>query len=112
LLRSCSQESSERIINGTLDEVPAFADGQPQRDDTTLAVMSVQEGLVKRFDAGHTRRNSASVCNRYVVFSSDGTEIYYQGTPGRGEVWSVPTLGGQTRRLVSGTAVAPCCLRI
>ncbi len=44
LLRSCSQESPERIINGILDEVSAFADGQPQRDDATLVVMSVQEG--------------------------------------------------------------------
>jgi serine/threonine protein kinase/Tol biopolymer transport system component len=42
-----------------------------------------------------------------VVFSSDGTEIYYEQTPGRGKVWSVPTLGGAPRRLVSGTAVAP-----
>jgi sigma-B regulation protein RsbU (phosphoserine phosphatase) len=44
LLRSCSQESPERIINGILDEVSAFADGEPQRDDATLVVMSVQEG--------------------------------------------------------------------
>lgn len=44
LLRSCSQESPERIISGILDEVSAFADGQPQRDDATLVVMSVQEG--------------------------------------------------------------------
>jgi serine phosphatase RsbU (regulator of sigma subunit)/DNA-binding transcriptional regulator YhcF (GntR family) len=44
LLRSCSRESPERIINRILDEVSAFADGQPQRDDATLVVMSVQEG--------------------------------------------------------------------
>jgi serine phosphatase RsbU (regulator of sigma subunit) len=44
LLRSCCQESPEQIINGILDEVSAFADGQPQRDDATLVVMSVQEG--------------------------------------------------------------------
>ena len=44
LLRSCSRESPEQIINGILDEVSAFADGQPQRDDATLVVMSVQEG--------------------------------------------------------------------
>ncbi|MGA9969253.1 MAG: PP2C family protein-serine/threonine phosphatase, partial [Candidatus Acidiferrales bacterium] len=44
LLRSRSQESPERIIDGILDEVSAFADGQPQRDDATLVVMSVQEG--------------------------------------------------------------------
>lgn len=44
LLRSCSQQSPEQIINAILDEVSAFADGQPQRDDATLVVMSVQEG--------------------------------------------------------------------
>ena len=44
LLRSCSRESPEQIINSILDEVSAFADGQPQRDDVTLVVMSVQEG--------------------------------------------------------------------
>jgi sigma-B regulation protein RsbU (phosphoserine phosphatase) len=44
LLRSCSGETSERIIECTLDEVSAFANGQPQRDDVTLVVMSVQEG--------------------------------------------------------------------
>jgi serine phosphatase RsbU (regulator of sigma subunit) len=44
LLRSCSRESPERIVNDILDEVSAFADGQPQRDDATLVVMSVQEG--------------------------------------------------------------------
>ncbi len=42
-----------------------------------------------------------------VVFASDGTEIYYERTPGRDEVWRVPTLGGEPRRLVAGTAVAP-----
>ena len=43
----------------------------------------------------------------HVVFSGDGTEIYYQRTPGRGEAWSVPTLGGEPRRFVSGIAVTP-----
>ncbi len=44
LLRSCSRETPEQIIKCTLDEVSAFANGQPQRDDVTLVVMSVQEG--------------------------------------------------------------------
>jgi phosphoserine phosphatase RsbU/P len=44
LLRSCSRESPERIVNDILDEVSSFADGQPQRDDATLVVMSVQGG--------------------------------------------------------------------
>jgi phosphoserine phosphatase RsbU/P len=44
LLRSCSRETPEQIIKHVLDEVSAFANGQPQRDDVTLVVMSVQKG--------------------------------------------------------------------
>lgn len=46
LLRSCScvDATPERIIECILDEVSAFANGQRQRDDVTLIVMSVQEG--------------------------------------------------------------------
>jgi Tol biopolymer transport system component len=40
-------------------------------------------------------------------FSSDGTEIYYRRQFGRDETWSVPTLGGTSKRVVSGYAVAP-----
>jgi phosphoserine phosphatase RsbU/P len=44
LLRSCGRGTTEQIIQCILDEVSAFADGQPQRDDVTLVVMGVQEG--------------------------------------------------------------------
>jgi serine phosphatase RsbU (regulator of sigma subunit) len=44
LLRSCSRATSEQIIRRILDEVSAFANGQPQRDDMTLVVMDVQQG--------------------------------------------------------------------
>jgi serine phosphatase RsbU (regulator of sigma subunit)/DNA-binding FadR family transcriptional regulator len=44
LLRSCSRETPERIIKRILDEVSAFTNGQPQRDDVTLVVMNVQKG--------------------------------------------------------------------
>jgi serine phosphatase RsbU (regulator of sigma subunit) len=45
LLRSCDRGNTpEQIIKRILDEVSAFADGQPQRDDMTLIVMGVQEG--------------------------------------------------------------------
>jgi phosphoserine phosphatase RsbU/P len=44
LLRSCSEASSQQIVTRILDEVSAFANGQPQRDDVTLVVMNVQEG--------------------------------------------------------------------
>ena len=44
LLRSCSRETPEQIIKRILDEVSAFTNGQPQRDDVTLVVMNVQKG--------------------------------------------------------------------
>lgn len=44
LLRSCSRGTPEQIIQCILDEMSAFADGQPQHDDVTLVVMGVQEG--------------------------------------------------------------------
>ncbi len=40
-------------------------------------------------------------------FSPDGTEIYYGRTLGRDEEWAVPTLGGATRRVVSGRRLVP-----
>jgi Tol biopolymer transport system component len=40
-------------------------------------------------------------------FSADGTEIYYQRVFGRDESWSVPTLGGTSKRVVAGLAVSP-----
>ena len=40
-------------------------------------------------------------------FSADGTEIYYRRVFGKDETWSVPTLGGSSKRVVAGFAVAP-----
>ncbi|MDP9337566.1 MAG: hypothetical protein M3P45_01720, partial [Acidobacteriota bacterium] len=40
-------------------------------------------------------------------FSADGTEIYYRRVFGKDETWSVPTLGGSSKRVVAGLAVAP-----
>ena len=36
-------------------------------------------------------------------FSSDGREIYYRRYFGRDEIWAVPTLGGNPRRVVSAS---------
>jgi DNA-binding GntR family transcriptional regulator len=44
LLRSSNGATADQIIERILDEVSAFADGQPQRDDITLVVMRVQPG--------------------------------------------------------------------
>src|SRR5277367_3630684 len=40
-------------------------------------------------------------------FSADGTEIYYRRIFGVDESWAVPTLGGSSKRIVAGFAVAP-----
>jgi serine phosphatase RsbU (regulator of sigma subunit) len=42
LLRSCTNSTSRQIIDHILGAVSMFANGQPQRDDVTLVVMSVQ----------------------------------------------------------------------
>jgi Stage II sporulation protein E (SpoIIE) len=44
LLKSCSRKSPKEIINVILEQVSAFANGQPQRDDETLLVMRVEAG--------------------------------------------------------------------
>jgi Tol biopolymer transport system component/predicted Ser/Thr protein kinase len=40
-------------------------------------------------------------------FSADGTEIFYNRSLGRSEIWAVPTLGGNPRHVVTGRAPAP-----
>jgi len=40
-------------------------------------------------------------------FSPDGTEIYYERSLGRDEVWAVPTLGGIPRRVASASNIVP-----
>ncbi len=40
-------------------------------------------------------------------FSADGREIFYTRTLGRPEIWSVPTLGGNPRRVVPANTLAP-----
>jgi phosphoserine phosphatase RsbU/P len=44
LLRSSGSAASGQVIRRILDEVSAFANGQPQRDDMTVVVMDVQQG--------------------------------------------------------------------
>ncbi len=40
-------------------------------------------------------------------FASDGTHIYYEKTMDVDEVWSVPTLGGASRRVLAGVSLVP-----
>lgn len=44
VLRSSANATSGEVVERILNEVSAFADGQPQRDDVTLVVMRVQPG--------------------------------------------------------------------
>jgi serine/threonine protein kinase/Tol biopolymer transport system component len=45
---------------------------------------------------------------KYVItFSPDGKEVYYARSLNRNEVWSVPTLGGPPRRVVSAYYAVP-----
>src|SRR5262249_31488888 len=44
LLCSCGGAMPDQIIERILEETSNFADGQTQRDDMTLVVMSVQDG--------------------------------------------------------------------
>ena len=41
------------------------------------------------------------------TFSVDGSEIYFSRLLGRDEVWAIPTLGGNSRRLVSADIAVP-----
>lgn len=40
-------------------------------------------------------------------FSADGKEIYYRRFLGRDEIWAIPTLGGNPRRVVSASYLVP-----
>jgi len=44
LLRSCRRKTPEQIVEGILESVTTFAQGQPQGDDMTLVVIGVQPG--------------------------------------------------------------------
>jgi phosphoserine phosphatase RsbU/P len=44
LLRSCSQEAPNEIVERILTELSDFTNGESQRDDETLLVMKVQDG--------------------------------------------------------------------
>ena len=56
-----------------------------------------------RAAAAHQRRGRQAIQE----FSADGREIYYGRLLGRAEIWAVPTLGGNPRRVVQATVIAP-----
>jgi len=56
------------------------------------------EPLQVTFDEGN---------KRVEAFSKDGSEIYFQKSLGKFEVWTVPTLGGTPVRMLSGLYLSP-----
>ena len=81
-------------------------------DGHTVAFTSPVDGVSQVFvmltSGGEALQLTSDEGEKHVSnFSADGTEIYYGRVFGKSETWSVPTLGGQPKRLVAGRAIAP-----
>jgi serine/threonine protein kinase/Tol biopolymer transport system component len=81
-------------------------------DGHTVAFSSQAEGVAQVFvmlaSGGEPLQLTKDEGEKAVSsFSPDGTEIYYTRIFGADESWTVPTLGGNPRRIVAGHAVAP-----
>src|SRR5271169_656089 len=81
-------------------------------DGHTVAFSSPVDGVMQIFvmltSGGEPLQLTRDEGGKYVTcFSSDGTEIYFGRVFGTDETWSVPTLGGNSKRLVTGGPAAP-----
>ena len=81
-------------------------------DGHTVAFSSpvggVEQVFVMLASGGEALQLTNDETDKFVSnFSADGTEIYYRRVFGRDESWSVPTLGGNPKRVVTGFAVSP-----
>ena len=81
-------------------------------DGHTVAFSSPVNGLMQVFvilaSGGEPLQLTNDEGDKFVSnFSTDGTEIYFEKLFGTGETWSVPTLGGGPKRVLSGFAAAP-----
>ena len=81
-------------------------------DGHTVAFSSPVNGILQVFvmltSGGEPLQLTSDEGDKFVrSFSNDGTEIYYRRTFGKDEVWGVPTLGGNTSRVVSGDLLIP-----
>jgi serine/threonine protein kinase len=79
-------------------------------DGRTMAFTSPVDGYDQVFvmltSGGEPLQLTRDEGNKMVRgFSSDGTEIYFAQTMGEYEIWSIPTLGGNPKHLVSGSFV-------
>jgi eukaryotic-like serine/threonine-protein kinase len=71
-------------------------------------VAGVEQVFLMLASGGEALQLTNDETDKFVTnFSADGTEIYYRRQFGRDETWSVPTLGGTSKRVVSGYAVSP-----
>jgi serine/threonine protein kinase len=91
--------------NRTMDHVALSPDGR------TIAFTAPVDGYDQVFvmltSGGEPLQLTKDDGNKSVRgFSSDGTEIYFAQTLGEYEIWSIPTLGGTAKHLVSGDYVA------
>ena len=81
-------------------------------DGHTVAFSSPVNGLRQVFvilaSGGEPLQLTNDEGDKFVSnFSTDGTEIYLEKLHGTGETWSVPTLGGNAKRVLTGFAAAP-----
>ncbi len=81
-------------------------------DGHSIAFISPTAGINQVFlmlaSGGDPLQLTKDETDKYVEgFSSNGAEIYYGKLFGHGEIWAVPTLGGEPRRLVEGSHVVP-----
>jgi serine/threonine protein kinase/Tol biopolymer transport system component len=76
----------------------AFSSAADRIEQVFIMLTSGGEPLQLTHDAGDKFVDS---------FSADGTEIYYERSLGKDEVWAVPALGGTPRRVVSGVRLVP-----
>ena len=81
-------------------------------DGHTVAFTSPVDGVSQVFvmltSGGDPLQLTRDEGDKYVEsFSPNGTEIYYRRVLGRDEDWSVPTLGGNPARIVSGQNLTP-----
>ncbi len=81
-------------------------------DGRTIAFSSPVAGVSQIFlmlaSGGEALQLTNDETDKFVSnFSADGTEIYYRRVFGGDETWAVPTLGGSSKRIVAGYALAP-----
>jgi serine/threonine protein kinase/Tol biopolymer transport system component len=81
-------------------------------DGRTIAFVSPVDGYDQVFvmlaSGGDPLQLTRDEGNKAVRgFSSDGTEIYFAQTLGEYDIWSIPTLGGTSKHLTTGTQIIP-----